>query len=171
MASAVSGGFIGDYFPASLYCSILQHFYNKQGFFNDQKNINRKKIRQVYCFLAECALELMSWRLKSLLPCPPDSGQFAICIENALSVSSIWLGSPQGNPTVTSLLFCPSFIWVQMFSNTLPPSDLGPDMRAAIDLFDTKLLRFPKSLKYISLSLPMILPTRLLNDPQMEVSY
>lgn len=44
-------------------------------------------------------------------------------IKNALS-ASIWLGSLQCNPTVKSLLFCISFIWIQMFSNTLPPSDL-----------------------------------------------
>lgn len=58
-----------------------------------------------------------------------------------------------------------------MFSNMLPPSDLCLDIYAAIDLFDTKLLCLSSVSFMFLFLLPMILPTRPLNDPWMEVLH
>lgn len=97
----------------------------QQVLFTDQKNINRKeRINQAYNFLADCNLELMSWCLKPLSPCSADSGRFCGLYQECFICLPIWLGSLQCGPPVMSPLVCSSFIWAQMFSNTLPPSGL-----------------------------------------------
>lgn len=101
----------------------------------------------------------------------PAQASCVICTKNALTIFSIWLGSLQCNLTMMSLLFCSSFIWIQMFSNMLPPSDLRLDIYAAIDLLDTKLLCLSSFSFMFLFLLLMILPTRPLNDPWMEVPH